>query len=167
MTTQIDGADAPRFTYRQLANGEIERVPLEDGMTQDEMWEAQRLQHEKSMMNTGVAGANRCTYCGQVFNTAGILDDHQKMFHMVAAGKIDMRSIEMPDGTSVPAHAVPELIDGKAVLLEEAAKTVDILRRQLAESQEAEKALQADLDRANAENEYEFGPTEVKDGTSD
>lgn len=60
-----------------------------------------------------VAGQNYCTHCGQYFQSANVLRDHVRRAHPIASGQADMALVEMPDGTMVPADAIPELVRQK------------------------------------------------------
>ena len=57
-----------------------------------------------------ISGQNMCQYCGQGFNSPNVLKEHVQASHAIASGQADMTEVEMPDGTMVPAAAVPELI---------------------------------------------------------
>lgn len=64
-------------------------------------------------LNAAVAGQNQCLHCGQGFNSPNVLRDHITKSHPIASGQADMALVEMPDGTMVPADAVPEIVRQK------------------------------------------------------
>lgn len=56
-----------------------------------------------------VSGMMQCVNCGQGFGNTKALQEHVSAFHKQASGQDDMREVEMPDGTIVPAFKVHEL----------------------------------------------------------
>ncbi len=60
-----------------------------------------------------IAGQNQCMHCGQYFNSPNVLAEHARIRHPIASGQGDATLIPMPDGSLVPADAVPELIREK------------------------------------------------------
>ena len=58
-----------------------------------------------------IAGQNACEHCGLVFNSGAMLQTHIQAFHILVSGQADLRPVELPDGTSVPAAMVKEVVD--------------------------------------------------------
>ena len=88
---------------------------------------------EMPQVQGAIAGQNQCTHCGQGFNSANVLRDHILARHPVASGQADMALVKMPDGSMVPAAAVPELMTQRQDDL-------------VAEHTEREKVLEAKLE---------------------
>jgi len=101
-----------RFTYRQLPNGEQVRVPIDETnlFETDAMLEAQERMRGQTPSRTGIAGANQCRHCGFSAASAAILQEHERNMHLMADGGEDMRPVLLPDGTTVPAAAIPDII---------------------------------------------------------
>lgn len=119
-----------QYMHRQLPNGDIIRVVVPDDYT-DEMLLAQT--RMKDATSVQIAGGTGCPHCGITYASPGVLDEHIKMNHMLAAGKADMRQVELPDGTSVPVALIPDLIEAQKT---EADETIESLKQELADLRE-------------------------------
>ena len=102
----------PRMAVPLPISGEIYYVDMPDFVDPLEVKrqaEADEAAAKASHQGHQVSGMMQCRNCGQGFGNNAALKQHVDVYHRQAAGIDDMRPVEMPDGTLVPAFKVHEL----------------------------------------------------------
>lgn len=117
-----------------------------------------------------VQGQMSCPQCGIGFGNSNALRMHQQQNHRQAMGLDDMRPVELPDGSTVPAFKVHELKQQEAAteLANERSKRMELeaaleeLKAQVAEAVETNATLGKELEIERAKPKKTGRPTKAE-----